>query len=193
MLETKIFSESPFKALKILLVILGPIFLLFAILVSIDEMPQITPNGLNNSANLLVIFFLVFGAFVLLTFLILSFQKRKTLKCDFEGCEILERNAWQDVGFLTKFKWSDVKDTNIIENDAEVSEGVVTIYTFTAETQNGQINLLDLKTSNKQNIEGLINYFNKATPHLKYIWVKDKNVGNRQAIFSTYGYTKVVR
>lgn len=193
MLPTRIFSESPFKALKIFAGILGPIFLFFAIIIISDETPGMTSQGLNKSAQFLLIILSIFSGLFLLTFLVLSFQARKTLKCDYEGCEIVLKNVWRDVGFLTQFKWSEIKDTNIFEQDVEVSEGVVTIYSFAAENKDGHINLLDLKTSSKKNIEGLIDYVNKATPHLKYIWVKDAEVGSRLAVDSVYGYSKVGR
>lgn len=191
MLPTRIFQESPFKALKILAIILVPIFLLFAIMSFSDETPRMTNNGLNKSALLLVIMSGVFGVTFLITFLTLSFQTRKTLKCDFEKCEIMERNFWTDVSFCNEFRWDELKDTNIIEKEFSTSDGIISIYTFTAETKDKQHDLLDLKTSSKKNIEGLINYVNKAAPHLKYIWVKDVNVGSRLAVDSIYGYSKV--
>ena len=193
MLPTRIFQESPFKALKLLVAILAPIFLFFAFLVLSEETPQIASNRLNKSAQLLAILGGVFGGVFLLTFLILSFQARKTLKCDFEGCEILERNFWTDVGFFNQFKWSEATDTNIVEKNYETSEGVISGYTFVAETERGQIDLLELKTSSKKNIAGLINYVNKATPHLKNIWIKDADVGSRLAVDYIYGFSKVGR
>lgn len=193
MLPTRIFRESPFKALKIFGAILGSILLFFTIVIFSDELPQITTAGLNKSAEALVILGGIFLGFSLLVFVVLSFQSRKILKCDYEGCEILDANFWNTTGFFNQFKWSEVKDTNIIEKDVEVSDGVVTIYTFAAENKDGHINLLDLKTSSKKNIEGLIYYVNKATPHLQHIWVKDADVGSRLAVDSVYGYSKVGR
>lgn len=193
MLPTRVFRESPFKALKLLGIILGPIFLFFILVVFSDETPQITSNGLNKSAQLLAILGGVFCGTFLFTFLILSFQARKALKCDFEGCEILQKNFWRTVGFLTQFKWKEVRDSNIIEQQLEVESGYVSVYTFAVETGNGQINLLELKTSTKNNIQGLIDYVNQSTPHLKYIWVKDSEVGSRLAVDSIYGYSKVGR
>lgn len=194
MLPTKIYKESPFKALKIMGIIFGPIFLLFAAVIISDEMPGMNGGELNSSAFILLSMAGIFGGFFLLTFLILSFQHRKTIKCDFNGFEVLETNYWQTGGISDQFKWNEVTDTNIVENLHDVGEGgVVSVYTFVAETDRRQVNLLDLKTSTKSNIEGLINYVNEATPHSRYFWVKDKNVGNRQAIESVYGFTKVVR
>ncbi|MEK7724255.1 MAG: hypothetical protein AAB336_07920 [Acidobacteriota bacterium] len=193
MLPTRIFQESPFKALKLLVAILAPIFLFFAFLVLSEETPQITSNGLNKSAQLLAILGGVSGGVFLLTFLILSFQARKTLKCDYERCEILQKNFWSTVGFLTQFKWIEVTDSNIVEQELEIDGSYVSVYTFAVKTEHGQINLLDLKTSSKNNIQGLINYVNKATPNLKYIWIKDSEIGSRLAVDSIYGYSKVGR
>lgn len=194
MLPTEIFRESPFKALKILGVILGGIFLLFSVMFISDEMPRMNAAGLNSSAYILLLMTGIFGGFLLLTFLILSFQYRKTIKCDFNGFEVLEINYWQMVRSSDQFKWNDVTDTHIIEKLHEVGEGgVMSVYTFVAETQKRQINLLDLKTSSKSNIEGLLDYFNKATPHSKYFWLKNKNIGNQQVINSVYGFSKVSR
>ncbi len=194
MLETKIFRESPFKALKILGLILGGIFLLFAFMLISDEMPGMTAAGLNNSAYFLVIITGVFAGVMLLTFLILSFQRRKIVKCDSDGCEIFKVNYWQSGGTSQYFKWNDLTDANIVEKLHNVRvEGAVSIYTFVAETGDGQFDLLDFKTSTKRNIEGLINYVNRATPHSKYIWIKDENIENRPAINSVYGFSKVAR
>lgn len=195
MQSTKIFRESPFKALKMLGILFGAIFLFFTYITFSDEMPQINADGLNSSASVLLILLGVFGGFMLLTFLILSFQYRKILKCDFEGCEIMESTFWDKNGLpITGFKWHEVKDTTIIETELDVPDGgIVSIYNFAVETDEKQINLLELKTSSKNNIEGLINYINKATPHLKYVWLKDKKVGNRLVIDSVYKYSKVAR
>lgn len=194
MQATKIYKESPFKALKILGIIFGGIFLVSAALLISDEMPGMNGGKLNASAFALLLMPGIFGGGLLLTFLILSFQRRKTIKCDFNGFEVLETNYWQSGGISDQFKWSEVTDTNIVENLHDVGEGgVVSVYTFVAETDRRQVNLLDLKTSTKGNIEGLINYVNEATPHSKYFWVKDKNVGNHQVIESVYGFSKVSR
>lgn len=194
MLPTEIFKESPFKALKILGVILGGIFLLLAVMLISDEMPRVTADGLNTSAFAMLLMMGIFGGCLLLTFLILSFQRRKTIKCDFNGFEISETNFWQSGGYAEQFKWNDVTDTNIIERVHDLgTEGAVSVYTFIAETDQKQIDLLDLKTSTKKNIEGLLDYFNKAVPHSEYFWLKNKNVGNQQAIVSVYGFSKVSR
>lgn len=194
MLPTEIFRESPFKALKILGMIFGGIFLLFSVMFISDEMPRMTTAGLNNSAFALLILTAIFGGCLLLTFLILSFQCRKTIKCDFNGFEVLETNYWQTGGISDGFKWNEVTDTHIVEKLHEVGEGgVVSVYTFVAETDRRQVDLMDFKTSTKRNTEGLINYVNESTPHSEYFWVKDENVGNRLAIDSVYGYSKVSR
>lgn len=195
MQSTKIFRESPFKGLKILGIILSAVSLFFIYIAFSKEMPQITADGLNFSAFLLVMQLGIFGGFMLLTFLILSFQYRKTLKCDFEGCEVMESTFWDKNGLpITGFKWHEVKDTAIIETEIDAPEGgIVSVYTFAVETGKGRINLLELKTSSKKNIQGLINYVNKSIPHLKYVWVKNANVGNRLVIDSAYGYSKVAR
>lgn len=194
MLPTKIFRESPFKALKILGLILGGIYLLLVFLLISDEIPRMTAAGLNDSAFLLVILAIVFAGAMVLTFLILSFQLRKTVKCDFEGCEISQANYWQSSGSSEYFKWSDVRDTKIVEEiDDAFRESAVSIYTFVAETNTGQFDLLEFKTSTKRNIEGLINYVDQATPHSKYVWIKDENIGNRTAIDSVYGFSKIAR
>lgn len=195
MQSTQIFRESPFKALKIMGILLGAASLFFIYTAFSNEMPQIKADGLNFSALLLVIQLGVFGGFMLLTFLILSFQRRKTLKCDFEGCEVMESTFWDKNGLpITGFKWHEVKDTTIIETEIDAPEGgIVSVYTFAVETGKGQINLLELKTSSKKNIQGLINYVNKSTPHSKYVWIKKSEVGNRLVINSVYGYSKVAR
>ncbi len=194
MLPTKTFRESPFKALKILGIILGVIFLFFAFVAFSDDMPRMTADGLNKQAFLLVILTTIFGGVMLLTFLILSFQTRKIIKCDFEGCKVLQANFWQTNGFSDHFKWNNVTDTNIVEKLINLrGEGAVSIYSLVAETNKGQIDLLDLKTSTQSNIEGLIDYVNKATPHSKYVWIKDKNSENPTAIDSVYGFSKVAR
>lgn len=195
MQSTQIFRESPFKALKLLGILLGAVALFFTYIAFSDETPKITENGLNNSAFLLVLQLGIFGGFMVLTFLILSFQYRKTLKCDFEGCELTESTFWDKNGLpITGFKWHEVKDTAIIETEIDAPEGgIVSVYNFAVETNRGQTNLLELKTSSKKNIEGLINYVNKATPHLKYVWVKNKETGNRLVMDTKYGYSKVSR
>lgn len=194
MLRTRIFRESPFKALKILGIIFGGILLFFAFVFLSDEMPRWTADGLNKQAFALVLITSIFGGIMLITFLALSFEARKLIKCDFEGCEILEANFWQTVGFANEFKWSDVKDTQIVEKQIDIAEGgIVSIYTFVAQTPKGAINLMDFKTSSRKNIEGLINFVNQATPQTKYVWIKDAAAENPAAVESVYGFSKIAR
>ncbi len=186
------FSEDRFKGLKILLIILVPIILLFALMFLTMEQNE---NALSP-AEFLPIIGGVFLFFILLTFLILSLQRRKTVKCTPEGFRIQDSTFWSTSDSSELTKWSEVSDTNIALLEYElgtVEDGTLNHYSFHVETNEYSINLLDLKTSSKKTIRELINYVNNATPHLKNIWLPNSQIGNKQPLDSAYKFSKVAR
>ena len=194
--ENRTFSESRFSGLKILLLILTPIFLFFAAVVFFgDETPAITEDGLNNSAFLLSSLLIIFSIFIFITFLILSFQHRTTIEYTAEGCEITETNLWKFNTVSDNFLWTDVTDTNIIEDltSFETDGGVISTYFFEAAFGEGKRKLLNLSQSTNETISDFIKYVNDATPNLKYVWEKGSDFGGRQVIVEIYGYSKVTR
>ncbi|HRH46335.1 MAG TPA: hypothetical protein PKY82_32115 [Pyrinomonadaceae bacterium] len=127
-----------------------------------------------------------------------SFESKKTLKCNFNGCLILKAEYcfWQSPRHFGEFKWSEVTDINIVKTEEESfteGGGIINHYTFLVQTKDGAIDLMNLKMSSKHNIQGLINYVNEAAQQTKYIWVKDAEIENRLVIDSNYGYSKVAR
>lgn len=198
MLETKIFTENPFKLLKLIGILFGIFILLMNFIMFLVAKPQITEDGLNKSAVGIVIWWITFILVLLVFFLMCSFESKKTLKCNFNGCEILKAEYcfWQSPRHFGEFKWSEVTDTNIVRTEVESfteGGGIINHYTFVVQTKDGAIDLMDLKMSNKDHIQGLINYVNQAAQQTKYIWVNDAETENRLVIDSNYGYNKVAR
>jgi hypothetical protein len=199
MLETKIFTESPFKILKKIGIILGSCALFYIFVSFSNGMPQITDQGLNKPALMISVTLALFSGLMLIAFLACSFQRKKTLRCDFNGCEVLEAKFcfWQSTRPFGEFKWSEITDTNVVEKIGEYyDDGILRTakyYTFAVQTKDGAIDLMELNTSDKKNIEGLINYVNRAAAQTKYIWVKNLEMGNCVAIGSNYGYSKIER
>ena len=195
MLETKIFTENPFKALKRIGIIFGSPAILLSLACFLSEKPLSTyTTNLMLAASGIVIS----GSFILIAAVSCSFLSKTTLKCDFNGCQILTSNFWQSPRHIDEFKWSEVTDTKITESEVEGydSDGIpetTTIRTFVVTTKDRTIDLMILKKIEKKNIEELINYVNKAVPQTKYIWVKDNEINNRLIIDSNYGYNKVAR
>lgn len=198
MLETKIFTENPFKLLKLIGILFGIFILLMNFILFLVQKPQITDDGLNKSAAGIVIWWIIFICVLLVLFLMCSFESKKTLKCDFNRCQILIAKFcfWQSPRHLNEFKWSEVTDTNIVKIEEESfteGGGIINHYTFVVQTKDGASDLMNLKMSSKDNIQGLISYVNEAAQQTKYIWVKDAEIENRLVIDSNYGYSKVAR
>ena len=193
--ESHTFSESRFSGLKTLLLILTPIFLFFAVVIFLDEMPAITENGLNNSAFLFVLLLIIFSIFVFITFLILSFQNRTTVTYTAKGCDIRQSNFWNFYPTSYSFLWTDITDTNIVEDSTqfETDGGTISAYFFEAYFGEWNKKLLNLTQSTDKTVSDFIKYINDATPHLKYVWEKGSNFGGRQVIVEVYGYSKVAR
>ena len=195
MLETKTFTENPFKVLKRIGIIFGSPAILLSLACFLSEKPLST-----YTTNLMLATYgiVVSGSFILISSVICSFLSKTILKCDFNGCQILKSNFWQSPRHIDEFKWSEVTDTNITESEVESYDGdgipeTMTLHTFVVTTKDRTIDLMILKKIEKKNVEELINYVNKAVPQAKYIWVKDVETNNRLIIDSNYGYSKVAR
>ncbi len=184
------FSEDRFKGLKILLIILAPVIIFFAAILAFTEQPE-------NAADLSEVLPIIFGVFLfftLITFLILSFQKRKTVRCSPDGFEIENSTFWSSADSSEFVQWRDVADTDILESGFNTGDdGYVSVYSFCVEANDATINLLDLKTSSKQVIRQFIHFVNTATPHLKYIWLPNSQIENKEPIASACKFSKVVR
>ena len=200
-METKTFTENPFKSLKLIGSLFGIATLLISFIIFLVETPQITDDGLNRSAKFLIGWWIIFLFIMLVFFLIFSFESKTMLKCDSNGCEILKAKFgfWQSLRHFGEVKWDEITDTNIVKTetgryaDGTADADTIQYYNFVVQTKDGTIDLMDLKMSSKDNIQGLINYVNEAAQQTKYIWVKDTETENRVVIDSNYGYSKVAR
>jgi hypothetical protein len=184
-LETKTFKENPFQAFKLLgLIFFGIIAALTALLALDGFKPWHWEFILAISGALLVS--------LLISALVINFtSSKRKIVCSGESCEISSGGL-----FEREFRWSEVSDTNIVEEVQEIStpkRGTLSNYFFEV-TVNGQaVRLLNLKQSSPTTTRELIDFVNHASPQVKYVWEKNGDFGNRQSLFEVKGYTKVAR
>ena len=197
--RTQTFSENTFIALKILTLIFAAIFVFFSALIWTGVLVM-SPgaNGKGFSAKeFLLMFFLAELGGLLIAFLAISFTPNRKVVCNSEGCEIWIGNFWNRNENFDCFKWNDVTETEFVEEFLGSLTGSakyrLIAVSFKILTNQKSYRLLTLKRSKKKTIDELVKFVNEATPHLKYVWEKPSDFGNRQVIVEANNYCKVAR
>lgn len=191
-LKVEIFKESRFWGLNYLIKVLTVIFIGLLLILSYTEMPK------RFYLNLQEFSLITLGLFVVLsisTFFILSFQRRKTVTCTSDGIEIQNTKFWSMAGDFVFIRWFEISDTRIFEKKDTFGNdiGTINLCMFNVVANNKCIELFDLKHSDAETAQSLINCVNNSTPHLNHIWISDSISENQLVINRVHKFCKVIR
>jgi hypothetical protein len=178
MTQKHVFVESPLKLALFAMPIVSSVLTILTVVFA-PAIPIIVYVG---------IFFVTFALGVL----ICSFYKKKTITCDSVGCQVEAKHLWERSGETYHFKWSEVTLTKVSFTEVHGGDGGYlnrTHFEVIADGQERELKQWDRFSS--KSFDRFVALVNEATPHLPYIWVKDK--GNVEGIEKVGEFIKVPR
>ena len=133
--------------------------------------------------------FIVVTTVPLILFLAFSLIEKRTTTCDSNGFNVVSTNYWNSYHKTENFLWSEVTDSEIVKVSGDGFEALFIEVTINQNTQR----LLSLSLLSKTAFDSLIQFINKSTPHLPYIWKKKSEVGNDLVLVERLIYCKIAR
>lgn len=188
--DSQIFVENPFRSLKII----APVFVLFLLLVVVifgfyGVTPKGRSQGISSEGFIFMIFFAV-TVVLAVTILAMSFTRKKIVTCDTNGCQVQTTNYWESYHESDSFRWSEVTDTNLVEEFFGKGQFAVVIEVKAGHQPK---RLLSNKLSAKEDFNELLKLINQQTLHLPHVWKEASDFGSRQVINIVQKYCKVAR
>ncbi len=190
LIETRTFVEDQFKRFKYAAIGLGSFFIFVVILVSIYGKPMNNKYENWSAEGFLFMILCCILIVLLITFITMSFTHKRTVTCDLKECDIYATNFWNSYSQSDNFQWSEVSDTNPIEE--YYGKGAYNIF-IEVDANNKKYRLLTLNLTSKRDFDELLHLIDQSTPQLQYVITNNPDIGNRQIIVEVQKYKKVAR
>lgn len=188
--EEETFIENPFDSLFTVIPAMVLLFFVMAGVIGYFGIPPSRKDYHYTVESAIWTFFLIDAGIILLMLLLLSFQKKRTVVCDREGCRIDAANIW---GFITpteSFLWKDVTATDLVL--VFIGKGSYQL-ALQVTARGVQQKIFRRTWLRRKSFDRLLGVVNRSTPQLPYELDRTENTGARRVIEEVRDYCKAER